>query len=290
MRFLNIVKILFLLIILSFHLHGCAVVNVAATSPAEMSGELAVHFIDVGQGDSAFVQLSNGENILIDTGSPSGGHTVAAYLKKLGVSKIDHLMFTHPHDDHIGGIFSVLSSFEVRNFYDNGISNFSSTIYGEYLASVRKDLSKYHIVQAGETLRAGDVEIHVLNPLLPPAEHINNDSIVLRLTHGDITILLAGDMGKQGERRLMRAGADLSAGIIKIGHHGEMDVCSDEFLKAVMPESAVISAGRNNKYARPHPELLQRLSSAGIKIYRTDRDGHITLRSDGKTYSIETER
>lgn len=281
-----------LLIVVSVFFPGCSAINVPYTDlPRPVTkGSVAIHFIDVGQGDSVFINLSSGENILIDAGSPSGGPEIVRYLKDIGVRKISHLIFTHPHDDHIGGVFSILSELEVDRFYDNGFNNFSSTIYGDYIRLVRDKLSRYNVLQAGETLLVEDLKIEVLNPLLPPTGNLNEDSIVLRIHFGDIAILLSGDIGQIGERRILNTDAGLSSQVLKISHHGENDVCSDEFLKRVDPETAIISVGVINKYARPHPELLDRLSEAGIVVYRTDRNGHIVLVTNGKTYSIKTEK
>jgi competence protein ComEC len=253
-------------------------------------GELDIHFVDVGQGDCTFIILPDGRNILIDVGSPAAGPRIVDYLKSLGIKEIDHLILTHPHDDHIGGIFSLLHEFTVANYYDNGFSNFDSEIYGDYLKLIRRDLSKYHILQAGESLIFGDVKIKVLNPLLPPAGHLNNDSIVLRLSYGNTRILFTGDIGEAGEKRLLKINAELTSQILKIGHHGWNDATSMQFLSRVQPEIAIINVDMINKYALPHPEVLRRLSKAGIKVYRTDINGSIRVKSDGKTFSIYTER
>ncbi len=277
-----------LLIFTSLFFLGCSTVHIFDTTPSY--GSMTVHFINVGQGDSTFIHLSSGENILIDTGSPAGGPNVTAYLQILGVHTIDHLILTHPHDDHIGGIFSLLSEMEVKRFYDNGFSNFKSDLYGEYVKAVRHNLSDYHILQAGEKIMIGSLSIDVLNPLLPPSGRINEDSIVVRLIFGDTRILLTGDMGQPGEQRLLNHGTELESGIIKIAHHGEKDACSEDFLRKVSPESAIISVGKDNRYGRPHPELLKRLEMAVPAIYRTDENGTVRLMTDGRTYSIKTEK
>lgn len=260
------------------------------TSPhGSVRNDIIIHFIDVGQGDSAFILADNGDTVLIDAGSPAGGRTVVRYLKALGIEQIDHLIFTHAHDDHIGGILSVASAFDVRNYYDNGFSNFISDLFGDYLMTVRKDLSQYHILQAGNVLYVGSAVIEVLNPVLPPSGQLNDDSIVLRMSYGDTQILFAGDMTKRGEGRLLTLETELASQILKAAHHGDRDACSEEFLKSVRPEAVIISVGAFNEYSRPHPELLARLNETGAQVYRTDRDGSITLRTDGHAYSIRTE-
>jgi competence protein ComEC len=252
--------------------------------------KISIHFIDVGQGDSTLVELPDGGNMLIDAGSPAAGPGLVKYLRSAGIKHIDHLVFTHPHDDHIGGVFNILSEFEVGKFYDNGFSNFGSTIYGDYLKSVRGDLVKYKVLQAGEKLSFGELGIEVLNPLLPPTGDLNDDSIVLRLHYGDVRVLIPGDMGNIGERRLLSTGTELKSHVLKVGHHGADDACSEEFLAATAPKAAVITVSAVDKYARPENGALGRLEDAGIKVYRTDRNGHIVLKTDGVVFSMHTER
>ena len=251
---------------------------------------LELHFIDVEGGDSIFISLPDGKNILVDAGSPAAGPGLVKYLRSIGTRRIDHLIFTHPHDDHIGGLFNVLSEFEVGNFYDNGFSDFDNPVFGDYIKLVRKGHSKYSVLQAGESLSFGGVKIDVINPLLPLTGNLNNDSIVLRLRYGEISVLLAADMGIPGERRLLNEGTELKSHVLKVAHHGSEKTSSDEFLAAVRPQAAIISVGMDNKYSRPKAETLNRLKNAGTKIYRTDLNGHIILKTDGKTFSLDTER
>jgi len=255
-------------------------------SPAP-SSTLRIHFIDIGDGDSTLIITPSGENILIDTGSPLSVNRLTQYLESLGIEKIDHLILTHPHYDHIGGIFSLISRFKVVRFYDSGLSNPGDDIYRDYVSVVRQDLSGYRILQAGESIEAGGVRIDVINPILPPTGNPNADSIALRLTYGEVKVLFAGDMTNTAERRLLKLGLDLRSQIIKLAHHGENDATSEEFLKAVNPEYAIISVSNTDVYGRPHPNLLKRLQKAGVKVYRTDRDGTIILRTDGRAYTIE---
>jgi len=267
-----------------------ALVYVCSTVPGYAAQELSIHFIDVGLGDSTLIVLPSGENVLVDTGGPAAVPEFISYLKKIGIKKIDHLILTHPHDDHIGGIFNLLAELRVDHFYDNGFSNFQSDLFVDYVKAVRSNLSNYSILQAGENLILGELMIEVLNPLLPPTGSLNDDSIMLRVKYGEMRILLAADVGYAGERRLLAAGRALKSQILKVAHHGEGDACSPDFLKTVSPEVGIISVSTINKYARPHPELLQRLRNAGIKVYQTDASGTITLRTDGRTYTVETEK
>ena len=272
----------------------CSFIIVLAVCFSGASGfagtTLSIHFLDVGLGDSTLVMLPSGENILIDTGGPAAAPELVNDLKKIGIKKIDHLIHTHPHDDHIGGIFNLLAEFSVGHFYDNGFSNFQSNLFIDYVKAVRSNLSQYSILQAGERIVLGEVSIEVVNPLLPPTGSLNNDSIMLRISYGDVKILLAGDVGYAGERRLLSAGTELKSQILKAAHHGENDACSPEFLKRVSPEVGIITVSTVNKYARPHPELLQRLQDAGVKVYKTNVYGTITVTTEGRAYTVETEK
>lgn len=281
--------VLFILIILTSFVFTSK--NISADSSTHKSkSDLTVHFIDVGQGDSILLILPDGKNVLLDTGSQPAGPHIVKYLKDHQIKHINHLISTHPHDDHIGGIFNIASEFEIDNFYDNGSSNFSSIFYAEYLNLVRSNKAKYNILQAGDSFTFGDTRIDILNPLLPPTGNLNEDSVVVKLVFGRINILLSGDLGNQGEKRLIKAGTELASQILKTGHHGDRRSSSDDFLDAVKPEAAIISVGSINEYGQPHKEILDRLHKKGINIYRTDRNGNIVLKTDGRTYSIQTEK
>jgi len=274
---------------LTFHLLSCLTL-VMAGSTTDIDGKLVVHFIDVGHGDASFLELPDGSNILIDAGSPAAGPKLVEYLRALQVRKINTLILTHPHDDHIGGIFSVLSTFQIERFYDSGFSNFDSSIYFDYVAAVRKDLSRYSILQAGESIVSPPVRIEVFNPLLPPTGNVNDDSIVLRLVYNNIKILFAGDAGARGESRILKVYPDISSWILKVSHHGADDALSREFLGAVAPKAAIISVAMISRDARPRRKVLARLSEMNVQIYRTDLNGNIILETDGRTFSITPEK
>jgi competence protein ComEC len=253
-------------------------------------GEMVVHFLDVGQGDSTLISFPKGETVLVDAGGPSSGTKISRYLRDLGISKLDHLVFTHPHDDHIGGIFSVMRDVKVSRIYDNGMENRYSRIYGEYARLARNDLSRYRVLGAGDTLIFGEVTVEVLHPRPPSSGNLNNESIVMKVRNGNISILLAGDIQAAGEADVLDSFPGLSGTILKVAHHGDRDASSYAFLESLQPEVAIISVGRGNRYGRPHQEVLDGLTRAGARIYRTDLNGDIILKTDGKEYSILTSR
>jgi competence protein ComEC len=253
-------------------------------------GETVIHFLDVGQGDSTLISFPNGEIMLVDAGDQSSGAKVSRHLRDLGIRRVDHLVFTHSHDDHIGGIFSVMRDIKVFRVYDSGLENRDSRIYGEYTRLARNDLSRYRILRAGDTLLFGEVTIEVLHPRPPPSGDVNNESIVLKARHGNISVILTGDIQEAGERDVLTSFPSLSGTILKVAHHGDRDASSDAFLERLQPEVAIVSVGRGNKYGRPHQEVMDRLARIGARIYRTDLHGDIILRTDGKEYSISTAR
>ena len=143
-------------------------------------------------------------------------------------------------------------------------------------------------MQTGTSLVFGDVSIEVLNPQPPPSGNHNRDSIVMKVNYGNINVFMAGDLGSKGERELLKRSPDLSSRILKVSHHGDSDSTSDDFLKSLSPETAIISVGKANKYQRPHQEVLERLNRAGSRVYRTDINGDIIMKTDGKSYAIIT--
>ena len=249
-----------------------------------------IHFLDVGQGESTLLVLPEGIHILVDTGSPASAPMLVEHIRSLGIDRIDHLILTHPHDDHIGGIFNIHHSMEVINFYDNSFNNHESNLFYDYVRLVRNDSSGYHVLRAGDVLDFNNVKIEVLNPIYPPTGNINEDSIVLRVSYGEINILLTGDVREIGEKRILESKAELRSNILKVGHHGDSNASTSSFLEQVDPEVAIVSAGTDNRYAKPHEDSLLRLNASGAKLFRTDLHGHITVETDGSTYSIQTEK
>lgn len=256
------------------------------SQPVDGTG-VTVHFLDVGQGDAALL-VSGGETVLIDGGPRSAGEDLCADLDRLGVERVDYLIATHPHEDHIGGLPDVLESRSVtRCWMPDDVAD--SQIYTIFL----EDLDQYDVEvtvpEVGDTFTFGDCTATVLAPLQIVDDH-NENSLILRITCGETSFLFTGDMEESEEEDLLASRADLSADVLKVAHHGSGYTTSTRFLQEVDPSLAVISCGEGNSYGHPHAELVQRLEYWEIPIYRTDLQGEITVTSDGSELTVSPER
>jgi beta-lactamase superfamily II metal-dependent hydrolase len=247
---------------------------------------LFVHFINVGQGDSIFVQTPNGKNMLIDGGNETAGDEVVSYLKDLGVETLDLVVATHPDSDHIGGLIQVLNEFDVNKVLDSGKEHTTET-YLNYLAAIDQKQIPFEIAQEGSLIELDpEVKIQVLNAL-HESDEINDSSIVLKLSMGDIDYLLTGDAGVEIEQEMM-AEYNVEAEILKVGHHGSDTSTSQEFIDVVNPETAILSYGENS-YGHPSQDVIQRLLNHGADIFNTYEDGSILVVTDGESYEVWTE-
>ncbi|GBF35240.1 ComE-like protein [Desulfocucumis palustris] len=247
--------------------------------PAE--GLLKVHFIDVGQADCILAQLPGGENMLVDAGNNDDGEKVVSYLREAGVNKIDFLVGTHPHEDHIGGLDTVINNFEIGKVYLPRVNHNTKT-YRDLLAAIKARGLKVTTAAAGvEMFSSAGVDAAMLAPVNTGYEELNDYSAVIKLTYKNVSFLLAGDAEETSEKEMLKAGFDVRADVLKVGHHGSRTSTSPAFLRAVAPRYAVISAGKDNDYGHPHQETLQRLEKANVKVFRTDRDGTLIFSTNG---------
>lgn len=281
-----------LILVLTLLLAGCTSsgTHSGAILNQNTTGDLQAYFLDVGQGDSSVV-LFKDKVILIDAGETDQGDTVVAALKRLGVKKIDLLVATHPHSDHIGGMQKVLANFEVKKVLDPGLPS-TSTLYEKFLIAVDRDQIPYIHAEQGQTIDL-DPSLRIL-VLSPPRERIGDDlntnSIVLRISYGTVNLLYTGDATAPAEEAMIKTGYPLDAQVIKIGHHGSSGASSAAFLSRVNPLVAVISLAKGNEYGHPHKETLERLKAAGLTVFRNDNDGTIRVVSNGSTFSVTTEK
>jgi len=267
-----------------------AVLLFLAVSSVIASENLTTHFIDVGQGDSILLQF-NGKNILIDGGTQDMGPRVETYLKNYGVSSLDLLVSTHPHEDHIGGLITILKNLPVKQVLDSGQPH-SSQIYEKFLTLIDQKNIPYNVAQRGQKINLDkDLKIDVLSPpqtLFP--DDLNQNSIVLKITYGNVSFLFMGDAGTEAESNLISSSYDLKSNILKVGHHGSSSATSKAFLNEVKPAISIIEVGADNDYGHPTQKTLNALQSIGSKIYRTDTSGNIIITTDGTGYSISTQK
>lgn len=254
-------------------------------TPLPTQGELEIHFIDVGQGDSILIDLGETE-VLIDGGEKSPG--VVDYLKKHVDGPLEVMVATHPHADHIGGLIAVLAAFQVQQIWHNGEETDSST-YSQFMSAVQTEGAQVYIGKRGDRIITGSLTFVVLNPRTL-AGTVNKNSIVLSLSYGQIDFLFMADAEKEAEGAMLVA-ADMpvpDVEILKVGHHGSRTASSSAFLAATSPEVAVYMAGIGNRYGHPHQETLVALGQVGAKVYGTDVNGTIVVTTSGETYVIAT--
>jgi len=277
----------FVLLINLLFLLGCSQ-NKMQEVIAPPDNSLQVHFLDVGQGDSILIQTPRrSENILIDGGPRDAGDKVVRYLQEHGVKKIDLLIATHPHEDHIGGLVKVLEAFPVKQIIDSGKKHTSHT-YEKYLQLIVDKNIPLDVAPGQKINLVNGAQLDILGPMRYDYEDLNNYSVVSKLTYGKISFLFTGDMEKEAERDLRDK--DLKANVLKIGHHGSRSSTSAHFLKQVAPKVAVISLGQGNDYGHPHAITLKKLAKIKAEIYRTDQKGTITVTTDGNNFEVTTEK
>lgn len=250
-----------------------------------LNDELRVSFIDVGQGDSEFIELPNGETMLIDAGTNETGKNVVDYIKSLGYTSINYVVGTHPHEDHIGGLDDVIKTFDIGSIYMPKITADTKTFEDVLDAAESKNLMINTAKSGVSIMDTEDLSVKFLAPTLDSYENTNDYSAVVKVVYGDTSYLFTGDAEEFSENLITD---DVNADVLKVGHHGSSTSTSTEFLKKVSPSSAVISCGKGNSYGHPHSETLQKLADMGTAVYRTDELGTIVSVSDGKTINFDT--
>ncbi|MDQ0258060.1 beta-lactamase superfamily II metal-dependent hydrolase [Evansella vedderi] len=260
--------------------------EVTAEISPTVDGELEVHFIDVGQGDATLL-IGSDFTILIDAGRHDR-NDVVPYLENQGVTNLDLVIGTHPHADHIGQIDKVLENFDVQEVWMSGDEH-STRTFERVLDAILASDADYHEPRAGETITFGSAILEVVNPDRLTGD-FHEGSISLRVVYGDVKFLFTGDAEEQTERAMLARGHDLDAHIFQLGHHGSSTSNIREFLDTVNPEITIYSAGAGNSYGHPHTEVVYRIQNMGIPLYGTDVHGHVIVQTDGKSYSVFTEK
>lgn len=266
------------------------------TTSEPLGPAVRIDFIDVGQGDSIFIRTPDGINLLIDAGEEKYGPKVVEHLSRLGVKRLDLVVMSHPHSDHIGGMPAVFEAFPVAGVLDSGYAH-GTNVQEQVLRMIQDKKIPYHRATAGMRFRYGEkFTLEVLAPAKKLIEgtdsDANNNSVVVRLTYGQKRILFTGDIGREGEGRLIASRRDMESNVLKVAHHGSGSSTSLEFIRLVKPEYVIISVGAGNEYGHPGKSLLKRLAEekTGALMFRTDRNGTITVRTDGHKIVVESER
>jgi len=245
---------------------------------------LTVHFLDVGQGDSEFIVLPDGKSMLIDAGESDYGNTVVNYIKNLGYSKIDYLVATHPHADHIGGMAKVVQSFSIGAVYMPNATTTTQT-FADFITAIKSAGLTITTAKAGVSIfNSNSVSVSVIAPNSTSYDDLNNYSAVIKITYNSNSFLFMGDAEEHSENEIT---ADVTADVLKVGHHGSYSSTSQTFLNKVSPKYAVISVGADNDYGHPAQITLDKLSSAGTTVYRTDKDGTVIFMSDGTNITAD---
>ncbi len=258
----------------------------------EFPGQLVVYFLDTGQSDATYIRTPDGKVLLVDTGEER--NTVADFLRAKGVTRVDTLVLTHPHADHIGGALAILNQFEVGTLVDSAFPH-PTELYADVLARAVEltegDDGKLVYVKgrAGMSLDCGpEVTAQVLHPTEPLGSDANNASVVLRLVYGSFALLLTGDIQTAGEDAILTQSPELGATVLKVAHHGSDSSSGAEFLEACHPAVAVIEVGAGNDYGHPSPAVVERLVALGAEVYRTDLDGTVVVHTDGTDWGVVT--
>ncbi len=248
---------------------------------------LKVHYLDVGQGDSIFIELPNNETMLIDAAESYQSENIINYLKNLNYQKIDYVIGTHPHTDHIGGLKDIINTFEIGKIYMPKVVSTTKT-YESLLMAIKDKNLKINTAKAGTSIIDTDaLKINILAPNNSIYTELNNYSVVTKITYGTTKFLFMGDAEKLSENEIKE---NVTADVIKIGHHGSNTSSSIDFIKKVNAKYGIISVGLNNKYNLPKEETITNWENSGTKIYLTSINGTIRASSDGTNIKIESEK
>lgn len=248
---------------------------------------LKVHYLDVGQGDSIFIELPNNETMLIDAAESYQSENIINYLKNLNYKKIDYVIGTHPHTDHIGGLKDIINTFEIGKIYMPKVVSTTKT-YESLLMAIKDKNLKINTAKAGTSIIDTDaLKINILAPTNSTYTELNNYSVVTKITYGSTKFLFMGDAEKLSENEIKE---NVTADVIKIGHHGSNTSSSIDFIKKVNAKYGIISVGLNNKYNLPKEEIITNWENSGTKIYLTSINGTVRASSDGTNIKIESEK
>lgn len=285
---------LLMLIILTMACVGCSKNDTADTAASNSGGDVKIEVLDIGQGDASLIYTKD-EIVMIDTGDIDERDRLVKLLKERNITSIDKLIITHPHADHIGGAYAVFKNFKVKEVYDNGDTTTTKT-YQTYLKNIKQQNIAYHQLKAGDSIDFGSgVSFKVFSPtekMLKTDDDLNNNSLVGQLCYKDFTMLFTGDSERGAEQNMVKEyGSELQSDVLKSPHHGSRTSSSDSYLKAVKAKDVIISLAADNEYGHPHKQTLDRYKKYDMNVYRTDKDGTVTVLTDGSdNYTITKEK
>ncbi len=257
-----------------------------STEETEDTGHLSVWYIDVGQGDSIFIESPEGMTMLIDCGEYEKIDCVRDFLDDKGIERIDCLVVTHPHTDHMGGMATIIRNYDIGSIYMPKVTS-NTTAFEVMLKAIQEKSMKIKTAKAGMTIDFGSVDADIIAPISAEYEGLNNYSVVIRMQYKDRSFLFTGDIESEVEKELLDSKENLDSDVLKVAHHGSNSSSTTKFIEAVSPICSVICVGENNDYGHPKEKVLKRLSDT--EILRTDEEGTIHIYTDGYGLFKETE-
>ncbi len=254
------------------------------------NSSIEIHFFDVGEGDSTLVAC-DGKVMLIDGGNPGSSRFLYSYLKQHEINHLDYVICSHAHEDHVGGLAGALNYATVGTVYAP-VKEYDTRAFKSFVKYVEQHGNIITIPKAGDIFSLGNAKVEIIGPVdMSLAENNeNNSSIVVHIIFGETSFLIMGDAEAEEEASILNAGYNVKSTVLRVGHHGSNTSTSDDFIKEVAPEYCVISVGSDNQYGHPHDEVINRISSYGAIIYRTDLNGEIHCVSDGRTVTFDFDR
>lgn len=278
MKHLKLIAVLLLSVLLT-----CACQSPSTDNANLAQNKIEVYYINVGQADSALI-LCEGASLLIDGGNTEDADDIIKFIKQKGITTLNIVIASHAHEDHVGGLAQIIKQFDVGAVL-SPVESYSSACFNDFKEIASKKGS-FTVCNNNYSFSIGSAIGKILWPEAIDLSNTNNTSLVVKLTYKDVSFLFTGDIERDAESKLVATGADLSANVLKVAHHGSDSSSSYLFLRSVLPQYAIISCGKNNAYNHPHKQTLDILSQAEIKTYRTDELGTIFVSSDGKNITV----
>lgn len=247
--------------------------------------KMIIHYIDVGQGDATLIQV-NSKNILIDSGPESSKKSLFEYLNSINLNKLDYVIATHPHEDHIGNMHHIIQEYDILSFYAPKVTSNTKT-FEQMVDSLKNKNLKINIIKEGTS--SIDLGNHTRTTVFSPSkydyENLNNYSPIIKIEYKNTSFLFTGDAEEEVENKVLHNNFSISSDVLKVGHHGSSTSTSNSFLSVVNPSISIISVGKDNNYNHPSNKTIKKLQQNKSIIYRTDIDGNVILISDGSTIS-----